>query len=104
MQFVRITLTRPRPEVKAEVVQLFEELIRATSKEPGYTAGCVLVSHDQTGQVGRVTIWESQELANQEANREHVMAIHAELNFDDRGTLQDWDLESPFSVVLSKAE
>lgn len=98
MSFVRITLTRPRPEVRAEVEGHYRELISATSKFPGFIAGYMLVSPDLSGEVGRVTIWESQELANHAANDAHIMALHAELNFDDRGTTQDWNLDSPFSI------
>jgi len=98
MSFVRITLTRPRPEVKAEVEQHYRDLISATSGMPGFIAGYMLVSPDISGEVGRVTIWQSQTLANQAANDPHVMSLHAELNFDDRGTTQDWDLDSPFSI------
>lgn len=96
MPFVRITLTRPREEVKAEIEAHFRELIATTSKLPGFLAGYVLVSPNLSGEVGRVTFWESHEHANRAANDPHVMSIQAEVKFDDYGTQQDWDLDSPF--------
>ena len=99
MSFVRITLSRPRPEVRAEVEQHFQDLISSSARLPGFVAGYVLVSPDLSAEVGRVTIWDSQASANHAANDPHIMAVHAELNFDDRGTTQDWNLDSTFAIT-----
>ncbi len=93
MPFVRITIARPRPELRARVRDSFHDLLTTSAKFPGYLGGYVLESADASGEVGRVTIWESQSAANAAASDPHVLAVHSELLFDDRGTLQDWDLE-----------
>jgi quinol monooxygenase YgiN len=93
MPFVRITMARPRPEVRNRVRDNFRELLATSAKHPGYLGGYVLESTDPAGEVGRVTIWESQSAANAAASDPHVLAVHSELRFDDRGTLQDWNLE-----------
>ncbi|HLZ68482.1 MAG TPA: antibiotic biosynthesis monooxygenase [Dehalococcoidia bacterium] len=98
MPFVRITLTHPRSEVKAEVEAHFRDLIATTAKLPGFIAGYVLVSPNLSGEVGRVTFWESHEHANRAANDPHVMAVQAEVKFDDSGEQLDWDLDSPFFI------
>lgn len=93
MPFVRITIARPRPELRARVRDNFRDLLATSAKLPGYLGGYVLESPDSSGEVGRVTIWESHGAANAAANDPHVLAVHSELLFDDRGALQDWDLE-----------
>lgn len=101
MLFVRISIMRPRPEVRAEVLAHFQELITASSRLPGFVRGYVLNSSDSSGEVGRVSVWESQEVANRAANDAHIMAVHSELMLDDRGTMQDWNLDAPFFLEHS---
>lgn len=104
MPFVRITITRPRPEVRNRVRDAFADLLTTSSKLPGYLGGYVLESADSSGEVGRVTIWESQSAANTAASDPHVLAVHSELLFDDRGTLQDWDLNAlPIEPAASQS-
>ena len=98
MLFARISIMRPRPEVRAEVLQHFKDLIDASSKLEGFVRGYVLDSPDLSGEVGRVTLWASHELANHAANDARIMALHSELMLDDRGTLLDWDLNAPYYI------
>jgi len=98
MPFVRITLARPQVDLREQMREHFQELIQATSTMPGFIAGYVLTSTGQAGEVGRVTIWDSQTSANHAANDARVMVIHSKLMLEDRGTLQDWDMDSPFEI------
>ena len=94
MAFVRITIARPRPEVRNEVQQYFRELIDATSSMPGFVRAYLVESGGASGEVGRVTIWESQDSANRAANDGRVMAIHSRLIPDNPEQIQDWDLQA----------
>jgi quinol monooxygenase YgiN len=103
MAFVRITIARPRPEVRVDVQQYFRELIEATSSMPGFVRAYLVESGGASGEVGRVTIWESQELANRAAHDGRVMAIHSRLVPDNPEHIRDWDLQATM-VVEGKAE
>ncbi|MHB8575985.1 MAG: antibiotic biosynthesis monooxygenase [Dehalococcoidia bacterium] len=98
MAFVRISIMRPRPEMREHVRSHYQALIDATSKLPGFVRGYVLESSDLSGEVGRVTIWRSQVEANRAANDPRVLSIHSELMLDDRGTMQDWDLNATYTI------
>ncbi len=89
MPYVRLTLAKPRPERVAEVRRHYEELVGYLSTLPGFVAGWVVVPHDDSGEVGRLSMWESQEAANHAANDPRAMSLHAELEFDVFGNM--WD-------------
>ena len=89
MAYMRLTLARPRPERRAEVKRHYEDLVAYVLTLPGCLGGYVVEAHDESGEIGRVSIWESTEAANHAANDPHAMALHAELHFDLQGSL--WD-------------
>lgn len=89
MPFVRLTLATPRPERVAEVRRHYEDLVAYLRDKPGFVDGWVVVGSADTGDVGRMTLWESEEAANHAANDPHAMSLHSELQFDTFGQL--WD-------------
>ncbi len=89
MPYIRLTLAHPRPDRAAEVRRHYEELVTTAAKQPGFVAGWVVVPHDGSGDIGRLTMWESQEHANRAANDPHALALHSEIEFDVDGNL--WD-------------
>jgi quinol monooxygenase YgiN len=94
MPFVRISVAQPRPEARDEVRRYYQDLIESTSRLPGFVTGYVLESSGNAGDVGRVTVWESQEAANHAANDPHVMSIHARLIPADPERLHEWDMNT----------
>jgi quinol monooxygenase YgiN len=97
MPYMRLTLAQPRPERRAEVLKHYEELVAYVLTLPGCIGGYVLESKDQSGEVGRISIWESADAAHQAAHDPHTMALHAELHFDVQGSLWDrsFDVQTP---------
>jgi quinol monooxygenase YgiN len=89
MPYLRLTMAHPRPERRAEVLQHYEELVAHVLTLPGCLAGYVLEAQDQSGEVGRMSLWEDADAAHHAANDPHAMALHAELHFDVQGSL--WD-------------
>ena len=89
MPYIRVTLAKPRPERVAEVRRHYEEIVRHTSTLPGFISGWVLLPHDTSGEVGRMTMWQSQADANNAANDAHTLSLHAEVQFDVFGDM--WD-------------
>jgi quinol monooxygenase YgiN len=94
MPYVRLTLNQPRPEVRAEVVRHYRELVNYVKTLPGCLDAFVLESHDETAEVGRLSMWESEEAANHAANDPHAMSLHAELLFDSQGQVWDRSFEA----------
>ena len=89
MPFLRLTVATPRPERRAEVFRHFEELVAHVTRLPGCLGGWVVLASDDSGEVGRLTLWETEAHAHQAANDPHALALHAELLFDVMGNL--WD-------------
>jgi quinol monooxygenase YgiN len=89
MPYLRLTMAHPRPERRAEVLEHYEELVAHVLTLPGCLAGYVLEAQDQSGEVGRMSLWEDADAAHRAANDPHAMALHAELHFDVQGSL--WD-------------
>lgn len=89
MPYLRLTLAQPRPERRDEVRQHYQELVAHVKTLPGCIDAYVLEAHDQSGEVGRISIWENAEAAHRAANDPHAMSLHAELHFDVQGSL--WD-------------
>jgi quinol monooxygenase YgiN len=89
MPYIRLTLAHPRPERRDEVMQHYQELVAYVKSLPGCLGGYVLQSHDQSAELGRISIWENADAAHRAANDPHAMSLHAELHFDVQGSL--WD-------------
>ena len=89
MAYIRLTLARPRPDVREEVRQHYEDLVRHVSSLPGCIQAYVIESHDESAEIGRISIWESADAANRAANDPHAMSLHAALHFDVQGSLYD---------------
>jgi heme-degrading monooxygenase HmoA len=87
--FARLTLATPRPERMAEVRRHYEELVAHVASLPGFVGGWVLLPSGDEGDVGRLTLWETEADANRAANDPRALSLHAELQFDVSGNL--WD-------------
>src|SRR5829696_9173304 len=87
MPYMRLTMAHPRPDRRAEVLAHYEELVAYVLTLPGCLAGYVLEAKDQSGEVGRISLWEDADAAHHAANDPHAMALHAELHFDVPGAL-----------------
>lgn len=93
MPYIRLTVAKPRPERREEVRRHYEELVAHVAKLPGFIDGWVVLPQDDSGDVGRMTLWESAEAASRAANDPHSMSLHAELQFDVSGNLWDRTFE-----------
>ena len=94
MAYIRLTLARPRPDVREEVRRHYDDLVRHVLTLPGCLAAYVIEAHDESGEIGRISIWESTDAANRAANDPHAMSLHAELHFDVQGSLSDRSFEA----------
>lgn len=79
MLYVRISLTTPKPKCEQQVAGLVDDLLSYYAKQPGYVSGFKLRSTADRLQLGRVTIWRSNEDADAAAQSAHVLARRSEL-------------------------
>jgi hypothetical protein len=80
MSYVRVSLMRPLPGMESELEKAQRDLLRFFSGQPGFIDGYLLSSHDGSGEVGRLGIWESEVHADQAANSDHVLAVRSRMN------------------------
>ena len=77
--YVRLSLMVPRRGCADRVSQTTDDLLDYFSKQPGYVRGYKLTSSDGSGELGRLTVWTSEEEADRVATSEHVLAVRSEL-------------------------
>ena len=104
MPYVRLAFAHSRPERREEVRQHFEELVRYIRTMPGCLASYVVYPHDETGEIGRMSVWDNLEAANRAANDPHAMSIHSELMFDVHGSIWDRSFEAVEAADLPAAK
>jgi hypothetical protein len=75
-----MSLMRPQSGREAEVERLLEDLIRYYRQQNGFLAGWKVSALDRTGEVGRITVWESEADADHAANQQRVLSLRSELN------------------------
>ena len=79
MPYIRVSLMQPKRGQEQRVRDLLGQLIEFYESREGYITGYRL-SHDETGRVGRIGIWESEDLAERAAVDTHDMALRSELS------------------------
>ncbi len=80
MPYIRISLMRPMSGQAAEVQRLNRELLDFYKRCPGCLAAYLLEATDGSNEMGRLTIWESEEDADRAANAEHSLALRSQLH------------------------
>ncbi len=77
--YVRLSLMNPRPGQDESVSAIMDGLLEHFTTQPGYVRGYKLLSGDPQGRIGRVTVWQSEAIADQAANTQHVLSARSEL-------------------------
>ncbi len=79
MFFVRLSLMKPLPGHARRVAELNEVLLEFFKQQDGFLHGYKLDPIDETGEIGRLTMWESQEKADRVALHQHGMSLRSEI-------------------------
>jgi heme-degrading monooxygenase HmoA len=79
MYYVRMSLITPKAGHEAKVAAIMDDLLAFYAKQPGFVTGYKLASADETGDVGRVTVWRSEHEAEAAAQSNHNLSRRAEL-------------------------
>ncbi|GBD13376.1 hypothetical protein HRbin24_01404 [bacterium HR24] len=80
MAYIRVSLMRAAPGHEGEVERLNRELVAYYRRFPGCLGTYYVRSADGSGEVGRVSIWESDDAADRAANDDHSMAVRSQLH------------------------
>lgn len=79
MLYLRISLMKPKPGKELQVAELMDELVAYYATRPGYIAGYKVADAGPAGEIGRITMWTSEEEADATAQSPHVLARRSEL-------------------------
>lgn len=79
MFYIRVSLMHARPGKEQQVAVAMDDLVTFYMKQPGYIVGYKLSAADEVGDVGRITVWESEAAAEAAAQTNHVMSKRSEL-------------------------
>lgn len=74
--FVRLSLSKPRSESRAEALEIEDHLLGHFTELTGFVTGYRLENSEY---IGRVTVWEDQDAADRAALDEHMMASRSRL-------------------------
>lgn len=79
MHFVRVSLLVPTAANAEEISRIQKELVSYFAGKEGFIDGYYLEAADDSGVVGRVTVWDSAEHAARAATDDHVLAQRSTL-------------------------
>lgn len=80
MPYIRISLMVPRRGREVEVGQLLDQIARACEGQPGFIRGYRLEPGDDSGLIGRVTVWADEHSTDALAMTDHMLALRSALN------------------------
>src|SRR4051812_11266336 len=76
MSYIRLTMATPPEARVAEIRQQYEQLLSYLAQQPGFLTGWVVAGHGE-GEIGRLSVWDSEAAANRAATDSYVLALHA---------------------------
>ncbi len=79
MYYLRLSLARPLEGRDEEVRRLEEDLLSYYAAQEGFLSGYRLTAREGHREVGRITLWESEEAAERAAATERVMVLRSKL-------------------------
>jgi quinol monooxygenase YgiN len=94
MAYVRISTMRPRASREAEAEAVSLELINFYREQPGCLHSTFVKASDGSGEIGRITFWESAATADRAAMRERSIYLRSRLHLVIEKGHQDRSFES----------
>ena len=80
MSYVRFSLMKPLAGRDLEVTKLNLELVSLYRGQPGCISSQVIRATDTSGEVGRLSFWESESAADAAATGDHSMHLRSRLH------------------------
>ena len=108
MLYIRLSLMKAKPGRESDVAALMDRLVTYYKQQDGFVDGYKLKAADETGDIGRVTVWKSEETADLVAQSNHVLALRSDLmpliedgSHDERSFYAEGE-SSPLTQLLHK--
>jgi hypothetical protein len=80
MFYIRISLMMPQTGTRAEVRRLNQEIAAFNQTLDGCRDSFAIAAADNSGELGRLSVWNSKEAAEKAANQQHHMSLRSQLN------------------------
>lgn len=80
MPYIRLSIAKPRPHEEARLEELMRKLNEMSSSQEGCLDSWVLRPHDNSGEIARIAIYDSEESAESAAKSDAFMAIRSEIH------------------------
>jgi quinol monooxygenase YgiN len=78
--YIRISLMMAEKGKREEVRRLNQEISAFNRTQEGCRDSFVVSAADNSGELGRVSVWGSKEAAEEAANDQHQMSLRSELH------------------------
>ena len=80
MPYIRLSIAKPRPHEEVRLEELMRKLNEMSSSQEGCLNSWVLRPHDNSGEIARIAIYDSEEAAEAAAKSDSFMAIRSEIH------------------------
>ena len=80
MSYIRISLMMPEKGKREEVRRLNREISAFNRTQEGCRDSFAISAADNSGELGRLSVWESKEAAEGAANQQHHMSLRSQLH------------------------
>lgn len=80
MPYIRVSIAKPRKGEEARLEELMRKLNELASQQAGCIESWVLKPHDSSGEIARIAVYESEQVAESAANSTSFMALRSELH------------------------
>jgi quinol monooxygenase YgiN len=80
MPYIRLSIMKPRRGEEARCEELLRKLDAAVSAHPGCQVTYLMRPHDDSGEIARLAIYDSEDAADSAANDTHIMALRSEIH------------------------
>lgn len=80
MPYIRLSIAKPRRGEEAHLEELMRRLNDLSAGQEGCIESWVLRPHDDSGEVARIAIYDSEQAAEAAANNQSFLAIRSEIH------------------------
>ncbi|MDZ7729034.1 MAG: antibiotic biosynthesis monooxygenase [Dehalococcoidia bacterium] len=80
MTYIRLSIAKPRHGEEKRVEDIQGQIAEYVRSLPGCRESYLLHPHDDSGEIARISIYDSEESADQAANQPHLLSLRSELN------------------------
>lgn len=80
MPYIRLSVVKPRRGEEARLEELLRKLNDLSGSQEGCLQNYLLRPHDDSGEIARIAIYESESDAEAAANNQSFMALRSEIH------------------------